>query len=128
MLNLTGSITGASTINVGTGGTLTGTGSTAGNISFASGSSVIATATGVQGATVTAAGPVNVYITGTPTGGAATANIVRYTGTTPGLTNFSANAANYRGGSITDTGTAIQLAYTAYADIWAGNDGNHDMG
>jgi fibronectin-binding autotransporter adhesin len=117
--NLTGTSTGAITVN--SGGFLVGTGSTTGNITLNAGSSIIASPVGsnaIQGVNVTAAGAVTTYVTGAPTGVPATVDVVRYTGTTPTTTNFS--AVNYRAGSFVDdtVNKKITLTYTGKDLSW----------
>lgn len=114
-LKLTGTLTSA--INVSGGASLTGGGSTTGDIALSSGAVLVADGSvAVQGANVTTGGAITSYVTAAPTGAAATVNLIRYTGTTPGTANFS--AGNYRAGSIADSGSAITLTYTGEAKTW----------
>ncbi len=128
VLNLTGGL--ASAITVNSGAILTGTGSTSGNITFNAGSGILASASGanaVQGVNVTANATTSIFVSGTPSGTLQTVDVIRYTGTTPGTANFSA-ATNYRSGALTDTGSKITLGYQAEARTWGGTAGTWDVG
>ncbi len=127
MVTLNGTLT--SGISVASGASISGTGSTTGDITFAAGSNIVPTGTSIQGNNINAsAGPVNILVSAAPTGSPTTINVLRYTGATPDLTNFSAAAANYRSGSIAAAGGAIQLTYTGKSLTWGGVAGNWDVG
>lgn len=126
-LNVTGSLTSATTVN--TGGSISGTGSTTGSLTMNAGSAFAltggATTTSLTANGVTLAGATSI-VSSSPLVNGTVYDVVTYgAGGLTGIANLS--TAGYRGG-IVDTGTKITLTADVGTRTWNTTTGTWDIG